>query len=161
MPLLSRIQVRTALIFLALGALSGATLMVEKASALSPMLWLVLPLHIEWMLIGWALQLAFGVAWWLLPRLEDNTRGRPVASWGSWGLLNGGLVLRALDQALDLAFGGFGGLLSDLGIALELLAVVLFAFAVWRRVGFVPEEIRQHREKLGRERRSGDDQPPD
>ena len=67
MPKLTIWFIRTALIYLLLGFTVGGVLLTQKGINLFPKIWILLPVHIEWMFIGWIFQLAMGVAFWILP----------------------------------------------------------------------------------------------
>ena len=67
MPRLSRIAIRLALASLLLGAGIGAWQLSAPAFG-APRAWSLLPVHVELMLFGWLVQLAMGVAYWILPR---------------------------------------------------------------------------------------------
>lgn len=145
MPALSRWYIKTALVYLVLGGSLGGLLLADKALSFSGRLWGPLPLHIEWLLLGWTLQLAMGVAWWILPRPSPRMmQNRWV--WSSYGLLNGGLVLPLAIQLISL-FGrqppGWPSLLATL---MEVTSVAVFAIAAWPRIGFVPLMVLQKRE---------------
>ena len=56
------------MLYLALGMTVGALLLFHKGIPLHPALWRWLPPHLEFLLVGWTLQLAMGVAFWILPR---------------------------------------------------------------------------------------------
>ena len=60
MPLLSQWMVRTALIYLILGFTFGGLLLTHKGIPLHPSLWAWLPAHIEFLLMGWIVQLTMG-----------------------------------------------------------------------------------------------------
>lgn len=91
MPRLSIWFIRAALIYLAVGFTFGALLLANKGFPISPQLWRLLPAHIELLLVGWTLQLAMGVAFWILPRIRA-TRGVVRPAWAAFALLNGGLL---------------------------------------------------------------------
>ncbi len=130
MPRLSVWLIRTALIHLAAGFTFGALLLVQKGVPLTPALWRLLPAHIEFVLIGWTMQLAMGVAFWILPRLvRGSARGDERWVWAAYVLLNAGVLEVGLGQAL-----GLPALYSLLGRASELLSVCAFAVQAWPRV---------------------------
>ena len=86
---------RIALAWLALAALVGASIL-SRAALGAPWLARLIPAHAEMMLVGWMMQLGFGVAWWILPgrvRRDPNTLTLPLVA-VSVGL-NGGIVLLA------------------------------------------------------------------
>ena len=130
MPRLSVWMVRAALLHLGLGFTLGALVLAHKGLPYASVIWSLLPLHIECVLIGWTLQLALGVAFWILPRfLHGPPRGdeRPVLL--TFGLLNVGVLLVGLSQA-----GGLHATWPLVGRALEGLAAALFAWHAWPRV---------------------------
>ncbi len=128
MPRLSRLFVRVALADLALGTLVGAVLLTQKAMGWWPWSWRLLPLHMELLLMGWMLQLAMGVAYWILPRFRTS-RGDSRPAWAALALLNVGIVLVGLGAALS-----WPPALLATGRAAELAAVAAFALHAWPRV---------------------------
>lgn len=101
MPALARWFARTALVYLVLGFGLGALLLINKALVLDGRLWALLPLHIEWLFLGWTLQFAVGVAFWILPR-SGGVRRRSGLGWLGYSLLNGGLVVSAVARSAAL-----------------------------------------------------------
>jgi hypothetical protein len=130
MPRLSRWGIRASLLYLAAGVTLGTLLLVHKGIPLHPGLWRLLPPHIEFLLIGWTLQLAMGVMFWSLPRFQHGPeRGNEALAWWAFGLLNVGVVLVSLSSVL-------GGLrwLPFLGRLIEAAAAIAFAVHAWPRV---------------------------
>lgn len=131
MPRLSAYAVRAALIHLTLGFGVGALLLGNKGVALHPAIWALLPAHIDLLLFGWTAQLAMGVAYWILPRFRRvPKRGSPVLAAASFAALNLGVLAVATSPWLPLS-----GPIRLTGRSLEFLAVLLFAYSAWRRVG--------------------------
>jgi hypothetical protein len=65
------------LVPLALGVLIGGLLLANKALPFWPWLWRLRAAYIQLLLLGWTVQFAFGVAFWILPRLmASGDRGR-------------------------------------------------------------------------------------
>lgn len=130
MPQLSRWMIRAALLYLALGFTLGGLLLANKGVSLSPWLWNVLPAHMAFLLEGWMVQLALGVAFWILPRFASGSRrGNTGLAWVGFGLLNAGLLLVSLAVLAP----GLGWLPAA-GRAAELLGVLVFAAHAWPRV---------------------------
>ena len=129
-PRLSILMIRTALAYLATGFLVGALLLIQRAVPLGNWLHRLVPLHIEYLLLGCMVQLALGVAFWVLPRFRSGAeRGREAPAWVAFVLLNLGV------QAV--AFGGAAGGSSTLGLlgrGAEGLAAGAFALHAWPRV---------------------------
>ena len=44
----------------------------QRFAAPQPALWRLLPAHIELLLLGWTLNLALGMAYWILPRYKTG-----------------------------------------------------------------------------------------
>jgi hypothetical protein len=70
MTRLSMWTVRTALLYLGVGFLLGALMLLQKGVPIDPSMLRLLPMHVEFVLLGWTLQLAMGVAFWILPRFS-------------------------------------------------------------------------------------------
>lgn len=119
-----------ALIHLALGFTFGALILSNKGVPFYPLLWRLLPAHIEFLLVGWTLQLALGVAFWIMPRFwEPPARGNETGAWAAFVLLNLGVwaVSSAGVFALPPA-------VTFVGRVLEVGAAVAFAVHIWPRV---------------------------
>jgi hypothetical protein len=133
MPLIVRLFVRSALIWLMIGALAGAALLLDllpsaSAGALSPGLTHVVT-------VGWATQLIFGVALWMFPLLADRNapRGPAWLSWAVYFCLNLGLVLRIIVEPLE-RLGNDLGAAAAVAAVLQTTAVWLFAATIWLRI---------------------------
>lgn len=130
MPRLSQWYIRSAFIYLFLGFTIGALLLANKGVPIHPALWGWLPIHIEFLLIGWTLQLILGMAFWILPRFwEAPRRGNVKGAYIAFILLNAGVLLIMSSRLLN----GSGWWLV-LGRLLELGAVLAFAHAIWSRI---------------------------
>ena len=129
MPRLTRWFLSCAMIYLVTGAAAGAALMLGRATGDSPPPSWLLPLHIEFMLTGWAVQLAMGIAYWILPRHKvEPSRGNPVLSWCAFAIFNVGVLLSAS------AGGAPFWPVATLGHGAEAAGVLTFAAATWRRL---------------------------
>lgn len=128
MPRLSVWMVRASLLYFGLGFTFGALMLANKGVPLSPALWGLLPIHIEFVLAGWTVQLAMGVAYWILPRFGGERRREKLA-WLAFGLLNAGVLAAGLGSW----FAGLAVVVT-LGRLAELLAAGAFALHAWPRV---------------------------
>ena len=129
MPRLSVYFIRASLIYLLLGFTFGALILANKGLTIVPSIWMLLPIHIEFDLIGWLVQLAMGVGFWILPRFSKAPiRGNERMSWYAFILINSGILLVVSDGFLET-----NGLIL-IGRAFEALALVLFAAGNWRRI---------------------------
>lgn len=122
MPRVSAWMVRAALLHLAAGVTVGAALLAGDAVGWAGSRPLVLA-HRELVTVGWLVQLAVGVGFWILPPVRgDAIRGRPA--WVVAALLNAGVLLYAAGVVGSGAPGG--GLLLAAARTLEAAAVLLF-----------------------------------
>lgn len=131
MPRLSVYFIRAALLHLAVGISFGALMLANKGVPFAPALWRLLETHVELVLVGWTMQLALGVALWVLPRLPGPQKyGHTRLGWAAFALLNTGVAAVALAQWL----GASALLLAVAGRAAELFAFIFFAVQVWPRI---------------------------
>ena len=80
-------------------------------------------------LFGWMVQLALGVAFWILPRFPQGPpRGNETLIWLSFALLNLGIACVVAGTVLVIP--GF----SVAGRTIEFGGVLAFAVGSWRRV---------------------------
>lgn len=129
MPRLSVYFIRAALIHALLGFTVGALLLANKGIMFSPAIWSLLPLHIEFAFIGWMVQLAMGVAFWILPRFSSSSpRGNEKLVWAAFVLLNTGIFFVVIQS-----FFGVNGFALT-GRIMELLGLAAFAAGNWKRI---------------------------
>jgi len=129
MPSLSRWSIGAALLYLTLGFTLGGLLLANKGLAIWPVLWLTLPAHMDFLLVGWMAQLAFGVAFWILPRFgKGRPRGKEGIAWVAIVCLNLGIWLVVGGSILS----GHGFVLA--GRVVEMAASLAFILSTWKRV---------------------------
>ncbi len=134
MPRLSVWLVRTGLLHLAAGFTAGGLLLFNKGLPWHPALWRLLPAHIELLLLGWTLNLALGVAYWILPRYRSGPpRGAEWPMWLAFGLLNGGILTVCVAPWLG-APAALEATVVGLGKLAEALAAGLFAWQMLPRI---------------------------
>ena len=125
----SVLLVRLALLQLVAGSTLGALMLAGKALAPLARTLAWRPLHQEMLLVGWLLQLVFGVAYGILPRLPGQPRdSHPGRALACAALLNAGVAAAAVGIQLGLVRLAVGGRVA------ELLAALLFASIAWARV---------------------------
>ncbi len=130
MTRLSVWTVRAALLYLSAGLLLGALMLTQKGLPFDPAMLRLLPLHVEFVLFGWTLQLAMGIAFWILPRFSREPRyGNQTFGWLAFGLLNVGVLCAGLGQWL-----GVAPFVALLGRLAEASAVIFFLGHAWPRV---------------------------
>jgi hypothetical protein len=136
MPRESQVMIRTALIWMALGVTAGGLMLLNKGVPLLPWLWTLRVPHVHMLLVGWMVQFACGVAFWILPRLDaGGARGDQRLIWGCYAALNSGVVVGTLHALLrTVSNWKVLDALPPLMGALYLLSAGLFVAQAWPRV---------------------------
>jgi hypothetical protein len=129
MPRLSVWFIRASLVYLVIGFTFGAFMLANEGLAFNLPLGKILPAHMEFLFLGFMLQLALGVAYWILPRYgQGKPRGNETLAWASLIMLNAGILMVALNTILMLPW------FTVLGRVLEAGCALLFLWGAWRRV---------------------------
>lgn len=129
MPRLSVLAIRLSLIYFLLGFTLGALMLANKGVPFSPWIWNLLPVHIDILLFGFVIQLAIGMAYWILPRQRGGSRGNETNLRITVGLLNLGIWVVTFVGLWNLP-----GQWLAVGRMLEGIAAVLFTIQVWERI---------------------------
>jgi hypothetical protein len=136
-------MVRASFAWLLAGILVGGLMLIDRAVPGDWRRW-GQPTHGHMLFVGWFLQFALGIAYWLLPRrrtterpLGYNERAALLAVAG----LNLGLLLRTVAEPAErvgIAQGTPGGWVTLVALtasaALQVGAVTLFVIQLWSRV---------------------------
>lgn len=129
MPRSSAWFIRASLAYLALGFTLGAFMLANKGLALTGGLERFLAAHAEILLAGWLVQVALGVAYWILPRYTRGLpRGNQALAWFSLVSLNAGIMLAAVGEVFNIAWFVLPGRV------LEAASVLAFLVVAWGRV---------------------------
>ena len=139
MPDVSRLFVKTSLIFFILTFLSGAVLLVYQVLG-GGRAWTFVVAHTHAGTVGWLALMVMGVAYWMFPldkKRFEGGKGRyhPGLALSNYWLVTGGLVLRMLVEPFVTRgdVGPLGLLLILSGIA-QALGVLVFVWEIWSRV---------------------------
>jgi hypothetical protein len=138
MDRISIVMVRAALAWLVLGIVVGGLMLVDRAIPGDWRAWMS-PSHGHMLFVGWFLQFALGIAYWLLPRKRNPELplGYPeMPGLVAVATLNVGLICRVLAEPFERT-----GRASDLTLTLlamsailQVVAVVIFVTQLWPRV---------------------------
>lgn len=129
MPRLSVWFIRTALLYLGAGFTLGSLSLMQKAFPTLPWTPMLLTMHMEFLLTGWTLQLAMGVAYRMLPRFTYGPKwGNESSAWLAYILLNIGV--------LSVASGSLAGLyqMALFGRIAETAGTAAFLRHAWPRI---------------------------
>ena len=129
MPRQSVLFIKASLIYLAVGFTFGGLMLANKGVLISPFLFSLLPAHMEFLLVGWLVQLAMGVVFWIVPRFSGaEPRGNVRLIVAAFWFLNFGIGLVTLQPYLDIAW------LMVAGRTMEVMAVFVFGLGTWKRI---------------------------
>ncbi len=135
MPRLTRLFIHSSLIYLVVGFTLGGLILTAKAVLMDARVWAWLLPHADILVVGWLVQLAMGVAFWILPRIREAYRGRTALAWASFYLLNGGVTVGAGVTLMALWFPGRWAQVTFVsGLACQVVALGLYAFYAWPRI---------------------------
>lgn len=129
MPRLSTWSIRASLLYLLIGVTFGQLMLFNKGIPIDGRIWLLLPAHIEFLLVGWMAQLALAVAHWIIPRFRGGEYGNLALARLSFGLLNAGVLMAGLGPPLGAPpWIVLAGRLAEVG------AVISYAVYIWPRI---------------------------
>lgn len=137
MPVIVRWYLRTALILFVLALVVGvAQNLGSLVPSIPPGLTQV---YFHLLMVGWVTQFILGVAIWMLPKYsQEKPRGNEALSWATYGLLNLGLLLRAVGEPVNAATAASAaapwGWLLVASALLQWLAGLFFVINAWQRV---------------------------
>jgi hypothetical protein len=130
--------VRAGLLWLVTGFSLGALMLSDALVPGDWRLWFA-PTHGHILFVGWFLQFAVGVGYWLLPRKRSPERPegyRVSTAFLAFGMLNVGLLLRVIVEPLERT--GREGVILDIALAassiLQLAAILIIASQIWKRI---------------------------
>lgn len=138
MDQLSIVMVRSSLLWLLAGVAIGSLMLVDRAIPGDWRLWMA-PSHAHMLFVGWLVQFALGIAYWLMPR--KRTPERPLGYREGLAIsgavaLNVGLALRVIAEPLERIGKGDPVTLALLAgsATSQSLAIVLFVAQLWPRI---------------------------
>jgi hypothetical protein len=137
MPLLTRIYIKTSFLFLILALLLRVFNVISPLIGVSPgLINSLTAVYVHVFLVGWVTELIFGIAHWMFPKVSrENHYGSSVLTWGTFYLLNAGLILRGIGEPWRVLSGReLAGWLLVVSAVLQWAAGVLFVVNTWQRV---------------------------
>lgn len=99
MPSITRLFVKTSLVYLVVALLLGAALAAAPLTGNGIPIGGVWPVYWHLFMVGWVTQLIAGVAYWMFPKYSrERPRGFEAVGWATYALINLGLILRFLAE---------------------------------------------------------------
>lgn len=136
MPFLTRLFVKTALVYFIAALLTGLLVAARPVLGLPSIVAALTPVYFHLLMVGWVTQLILGVAHWMFPKFSrEEPRGRDWLTWTIYGLLNAGLLLRVMaEPTRTVNDADVWGWLLALSALLQWLAAMAFVANLWPRV---------------------------
>lgn len=137
MDRVSLFYTRAALAWLVAGVALGALMLADGLLAGDWRTWFA-PTHGHMLFVGWFLQFAVGVAYWLLPRQRTSERPlgydeRPALA--GMLMLNTGLLLRVVAEPADrMGYAAGTDIILTMSGLVQLAAVLIIAWQLWGRL---------------------------
>ena len=136
MPTLTRWFLKTAMLYLLSGFMLGGWLLFMVEQRHQGMVGVLQPVYWHLLLVGWLMQLIFGVAYWMFPSLsKDQPHGNVALGWLTYGTLNLGLLLRVIVEPWHSLrpHAEVGWLLVPAAV-LQVVAGWAFVVNIWARI---------------------------
>ncbi len=136
MPFLTRLFLRTSVVYFILALVAGVLAAAGPVEVLGERIPAMRPVYFHLLMVGWVTQLIIGVALWMFPKFSrEKPRGSDALTWATYGLINAGLILRVIGEPMQAADGApVWGWLLVASATLQLLGGWAFVANVWGRV---------------------------
>jgi cbb3-type cytochrome oxidase subunit 1 len=136
MPPITRLFVKTSLLYLVAALLAGVLLALRSLVALPPIVSGLTPVYFHLFMVGRVTQIIAGVAYWMFPKWSrTRPRGYDALALATYWLLNIGLLLRVVAEPAQTVstWPGWGWLIVAAAL-LQWLAGMAFVVNTWPRV---------------------------
>jgi len=131
MPLISRLFLKSGLIFFVAALITGLGLQFQSASI--PVLF---PLFWHMLMLGWITQIIMGVSHWMFPgREREESFKNQRCLWIAFISLNVGLLLRVIAEPfINTSSSLVWKVLLAISAVAQFIAVLSYAIEIWPRV---------------------------
>ena len=129
-----RFFIKTALVYLLLGAMTGGWMLLAQAGVVSEGPKSLFTVHIHLLGIGFFLMMVCGVALWMFPRKSGESReqaARDPLAWTTYLLITVGLAVRCIALLLPEVLGSR---VLAVSVFMQVGGVLAFVLAIWPRV---------------------------
>ncbi len=136
MPFITRLFIKTALIYFVIALLSGLLIALRPLVEMPRLVFGLTPVYFHLFMVGWVTQMIIGVAYWMFPRRSKETpRGSHLLAWSTYLLLNAGLLLRMIAEPAQVAQAvPIWGRLLAVSAVLQWLGGLAFVANTWPRI---------------------------
>lgn len=138
MPNISRLFVKTSIVYFVLALVAGVLTRAEPLGLPAGIAAGIFPTYVHLFVFGWLTQLIMGVALWLFPKYSsEHPRGHTALSWAAYLGINVGLAMRAVAEPGMFLSDAAGGPWSWALVASAILqwgGGLAFVVNVWPRV---------------------------
>ncbi len=140
-----RYFIKTSLIFLIIGLLTGVYMSVSKYIFLLGVPQEMITAHTHLILVGTVMMMIMGVALWFFPKPEkDDKRYRPVLILFTYYLITVSTALRFIFQILaGIFFNQLLNYLVTITSTLQVTAFIIFFYSMWGRIRAVGSYLRE------------------
>ncbi len=131
-------MVKSSLVWMLAGFVIGGLMLVDRVVPGDWRAWLQ-PTHGHMLFVGWFVQFAIGIAYWLLPRKrrpELPVGYRETPAFAGWAMLNVGLALRVAGEPMERVgdAGAFSMTILAFSAILQVGAIIVFILQLWPRI---------------------------
>lgn len=131
MPLITRLFIKSGLIFFLIALLMGVASQIESLTFPG-----IVPLFWHSLMLGWITQIIMGVSMWMFPgRIKEESFQNQKWGWITFLFLNTGLWFRIIAEPfVNTSESNVWELLLVLSAAFQLVAVFAYIIEIWPRV---------------------------
>ncbi|MFD2532988.1 hypothetical protein [Gracilimonas halophila] len=144
MPLITRLFIRSGLIFFLIALLTGVSSQAEilNFDGITPLFW-------HSLMVGWITQIIMGVSMWMFPgRIKEESFKNQKWGWLTFGFLNLGLGLRFISEPfVNTSNADIWKVLLVISALFQLMAVLFYVREIWPRV--MSKDQRRKKRKEG------------
>lgn len=142
-----RYFIKTSIIFLIVGILTGLYMAVKRYIFAEGYSQELVSAHMHLLLVGFMLMLIMGVAIWFFPRAEKtDKRYDPDRIRIVYWLMTIGTSLRFIFSVfLTIYYVDFNKWMIALSSTLQVIAIILYFYTIWGRIRPVGSQIREER----------------
>lgn len=136
MPFITRLYVRTSMVYLFAGLMLAVLLALAQVVELPRVLQAAGPVYFHLFLVGWVTQLIMGIVFWMFPKYsKELPRGHEKLAVATYVLLNVGLVLRVLGEpGAAVSTSALWSWVLVVSATVQWLAGMFFVANTWSRV---------------------------